>query len=545
MTGPSPAVGHSGSPATHPPSAAHQRTAAPTVAPPTPLRVDTADHELRALLRRRLIVFVSLGVWGLGSYVGGRLLDLSVVWSHEALRVLFVITAAVLAVSVVVLGLLSCHRRLGIRGLRAIELVALLAGCVQAVAQTSDPVPDTLLHLEATTFAANNDIFLWFIVITLYGVLIPNTLRRAALVTGAVTAVAAASMLLAWSRYHLPGPVWTLWVTNLVVFLGIAAGMTVFNSARLDSYRRAAAQARELGQYRLGRKLGGGGMGEVFLAEHRLLKRPCALKLIRPMLAADDTFVRRFAREVQAATRLTHPAAVQVYDYGQEPGGACYYVMEYLPGMTLDEAVRRTGPFPPGRAIHVLRQVCGALQEAHALGLVHRDVKPGNIMLCRLGGRPDAAKLLDFGLVAEPGRSDTRITQPGGPLGTPAYMSPEQAGGDATIGPASDLYSLGAVAYFLLTGRPPFVGSNLLDLLRAHVSAPLQPPSSHNAAVAPDLDAVVLRLLAKDPADRFASAADAAAALSGCAAAADWTDAEASQWWDQAAPAEPTLSNAS
>src|SRR5262249_24998172 len=160
-------------------------------------------------------------------------------------------------------------------------------------------------------------------------------------------------------------------------------------------------------------------------------------------------------REVQAATRLTHPAAVQVYDYGQEPDGTCYYVMEYLPGMTLEEIVRRTGPFPPGRVIHVLGQVCGALHEAHTLGLVHRGVKPGNIMLCRLGGRSDAAKLLDFGLVAEPGRSDTRITQTGGPLGTPLYMSPEQACGDTIVGPASDLYSLGAVAHFLLTGRPP------------------------------------------------------------------------------------------
>jgi serine/threonine-protein kinase len=392
------------------------------------------DRELRPLLRRRLLVFVSLGVWGLGSYVVGRLFDLSVVWSTEAQRILFVISSAVLAVSVVVLSLLICNRPRGVAGLRAIELIALMAGCTQAIAQTLDPVPEALLRLESTTFAANNDIFLWFVIISLYGVLIPNTLRRAALVTGTVSSVAAGSMLLAWSRYNLPAGMWILWVTNLAVFLGIAAGLTVFNSARLDSYRRAAAVAWELGQYRLGRKLGSGGMGEVFLAEHRLLKRPCAIKLIRQRLAADPDFVRRFEREVHAATRLTHPAAVQVYDYGQEPDGTCYYVMEYLPGMTLEEIVRRTGSFPPGRAIHVLGQVCGALQEAHSLGLVHRDVKPGNIMLCRLGGRADAAKLLDFGLVAEPGGSDTRITQTGRPLGTPAYMSPEQASGAPNVG---------------------------------------------------------------------------------------------------------------
>ena len=531
--------GVQGSSPTPPDSAAHHTTAT-TLAPTVPLPpVETVDRELQSLLRRRLIVFVSLGVWGLGSYVVGRLFDLSVVWSNATQRILFVITTAVLAASIVFLSLLVFHRPRGIAGLRAVEILALLAGCLQAIAQTFDPVPDVLLRLESTTFAANNDIFLWFVIITLYGVLIPNTLRRAALVTGTVTSVAAASMLLAWSRYHLPGAMWTLWVTNLIVFLGIAAGLTVFNSARLDSYRRAVAEARELGQYRLGRKLGGGGMGEVFFAEHRLLKRPCAVKVLRAFLAADDTFVTRFKREVQAATRLTHPATVQVYDYGQEANGACYYVMEYLPGMTLEEIVRRTGPFPPGRVIHVLRQVCGALYEAHSLGLIHRDVKPGNIMLCRLGGRPDAAKLLDFGLVSDPGRSDERITQIGGPLGTPAYMSPEQARGAADVGPASDLYSLGSVAYFLLTGRPPFVGSNLAKVMHAHQTAPFKPPSAHNPATTPDLEEIILRLLAKEPTHRYASAADVDAALAACAAAANWTDADATEWWDRATLADP------
>jgi serine/threonine-protein kinase len=504
-----------------------------------PLPPDTVDRDLQSLLRRRLIFFVSLGVWGLGSYVVGRLFDLSVVWSSEAQRILFVITTAVLAISVLFLALLVCNRPRSVAGLRAMELLALMAACVHGLAQTFDPVPEVLLRLESTTFAANNDIFLWFVIITLYGVLIPNTLGRAALMTGTVTAVAAASMLVAWSRYNLPGSMWTLWVTNLIVFLGIAAGLTVFNSARLDSYRRAVAAARELGQYRLGRKLGSGGMGDVFFAEHRLLKRACAVKVIRPLLATDDTFVKRFEREVQAATRLTHPAAVQVYDYGQEPNGACYYVMEYLPGMTLEEILRRTGPFTPGRVIHVLRQVCGALQEAHGLGLVHRDVKPGNIMLCRLGGRADAAKLLDFGLVAEPGKSDTRITQVGGPMGTPAYMSPEQASGVAKVGPASDLYSVGCVAYFLLTGRPPITGPNLANLLHASHAGQFQPPSAHNVAIAPDLEEVILRLLAKDPSGRYPSAAEAGAALAGCAAAAEWTDVDATQWWDRASLEDP------
>jgi tRNA A-37 threonylcarbamoyl transferase component Bud32 len=539
VVSPVPPAANQGSSPTQPSSAAHRSTEAPTVALAAKRPTDEAEGELRALLRRRLLVFISLGVWGLGSYVVGRLLDLSAVWANESQRILFPLTMAVLLVSGVALGVLIFRRSLGVLGLRTIELVALVAGCVQAALVTFDPIPDFLLRPEATTFGANNDIFLWFIIITLYGVLIPNTLRRAALVTGTVTAVAAASMLLAWSRYQLPGSMWTLWLTNLIVFLGVAAGMTVFNSARLDSYRRAAAVARELGQYRLGRRLGGGGMGEVFLAEHRLLKRPCAVKLIRPHLAADALFVKRFAREVQAATRLTHPATVQVYDYGQGKDGTCYYVMEYLPGLTLEEIVRRTGPFPAGRVIHVLRQVCGALGEAHGLGLVHRDVKPGNIMLCRLGGRPDAAKLLDFGLVVDTDRSDTRITQVGGPLGTPAYMSPEQASGTAEVGPASDLYSLGAVAYFLLTGRPPSLGPSLADLLHTEVATPSRPPVARSPIAQPDLEAVILRLLALAASDRYASAADVSLALAACGAAADWTETDATQWWEHAPLAAP------
>jgi serine/threonine-protein kinase len=163
-------------------------------------------------------------------------------------------------------------------------------------------------------------------------------------------------------------------------------------------------------------------------------------------------------------------------------------------------------------------------------------------MLCQLGGRPDAAKLLDFGLVAEPDAADTRITQIGGPLGTPAYMSPEQASGAAHVGPPSDLYSLGAVAYFLLTGRPPFVGSNLIDLLNAHLSARFQPPSTYNSTISPDLEAVILRLLAKEPTDRYPSAADVGAGLAQCAAAADWTDADAAQWWARVAAPDCALS---
>ena len=209
----------------------------------------------------------------------------------------------------------------------------------------------------------------------------------------------------------------------------------MFNSARINAYRREAASARKVGNYLLVQRLGGGGMGEVFLARHRLLKRPCAVKLIRPERAADATFASRFEREVAATTRLNHPAAVQVYDYGRTDDGHFYYVMEYLPGLTLDEVVAAGGPMPPARVVHILRQVCGALRAAHRLGLVHRDVKPGNIMACRFEDRADVAKLLDFGLVVDvESAEDQRLTQVGGILGTPAYMSPEQARGESDVG---------------------------------------------------------------------------------------------------------------
>jgi serine/threonine-protein kinase len=212
----------------------------------------------------------------------------------------------------------------------------------------------------------------------------------------------------------------------------------VFAAARATALQRrvfeAERRAERIGQYTLKRKLGQGGMGEVWLAEHGLLKRPCALKLIRPDLAANPTMAARFTREVQAVTALTHVNTVRVYDYGQADDGSFYYVMEYLDGPTLEELVNNHDPLPPSRVVHLLRQLCGALAEAHAAGLVHRDLKPGNVIVATLGGQQDVAKLLDFGLVQDlSGLADERLTRTGMVLGTPAYMSPEQAAGESAV----------------------------------------------------------------------------------------------------------------
>jgi serine/threonine-protein kinase len=316
-------------------------------------------------------------------------------------------------------------------------------------------------------------------------------------------------------------------------WIGLGAVTSLFGSHKLTQYRRAAAEARRLGPYTLVRKLGAGGMGEVYLAEHRLLKRPCAVKLIRPDRAADDAELRRFEREVQATAALTHPNAVTVFDYGHTPDGTFYYAMEYLPGLNLQHLVERHGPLPPGRAVHLLRQVCGALGEAHAVGLIHRDIKPGNVIVCERGGTPDVAKLLDFGLVRDVRTGGAELTQDGVVAGTPSYMAPEQARGER-VDARTDVYAVGGLAYYLLTGRPPFSGPTPLQVVAAQLYETPAPPSRHRPDVPADLETVVLRCLAKAPADRFPDVAGLDAALAACACAGQWSAAEAAAWGRQA-----------
>src|SRR5262245_24208781 len=346
----------------------------------------------------------------------------------------------------------------------------------------------------------------WFLILTLYGTFLPNTWQRCA----AVVAVLAASQLILFV-------VWGLWVRPIdsgtfgisLVIIGfwvvVAAVIAVVACSRIDILRRQVGEARKLGQYVLKEKLGEGGMGEVYLAQHVLLRRPCALKLIRPERAGDPKNLRRFEREVQTTATLTHPNTVQVYEYGHTEDGTFYYVMEYLPGLTLEALVKQAGPLPPARAIHFLRQICGALEEAHARGLIHRDIKPGNVMICERGGIPDVAKLLDFGLVLPPATDadGDKLTQDGTVTGTPAYLSPEQAGGQEAVDARSDIYSVGALAYFLLTGLPPFAGRTGMKLIAAHLYEAPEPPSRHRPDVPADLEAVILRCLAKEPEKRF------------------------------------------
>jgi serine/threonine-protein kinase len=273
-------------------------------------------------------------------------------------------------------------------------------------------------------------------------------------------------------------------------------------------------------------------MGQVYLAQHALLRRPCALKLIRADQVGDRDAQARFEREVQTMAALTHPNTVRVYDYGLATDGTFYYAMEYLPGLSLDELVAEHGPLPPARVVHFLRQVCGALREAHAVGLVHRDIKPANILACQIGGMHDVTKLFDFGLVRVHALSaDAALTGLGSIAGTPAFMSPEQAAGTADVDARSDIYSLGAVAYFLLTGQVPFVRSTSVQTMAAHLAEPLVPPRLLCPEVPDDLEGVVLQCLAKEPNQRYADIAAVEEALACSACADSWSGEQAAVWW--------------
>jgi serine/threonine-protein kinase len=322
-----------------------------------------------------------------------------------------------------------------------------------------------------------------------------------------------------------------LLVFDALILLLLAVGST-FGAHMISRLRREAVEARQLGQYHLLRRLGTGGMGEVYLAEHQLLKRPCAVKLIQPGHAADPRAQARFEREVRLTARLSHPNTVDVYDYGRAEDGTYYYVMEYLRGLSLDELVERYGPLPPERAVYLLQQVCGALSEAHAAGLIHRDIKPSNIFAARRGGIDDMAKLLDFGLV-RPVATDhsAHLSAKGQILGTPLFMSPEQATSSQELDGRGDLYSLGAVAYYLLTGRPPFEGDDGIVVMIAHARDPVVPPSRVHPGIPEDLERVVLRCLAKHPDERFADAQGLERALGHCACAGKWDQDLAARWW--------------
>ena len=305
-------------------------------------------------------------------------------------------------------------------------------------------------------------------------------------------------------------------------------------------------RARELGSYRLEYRLGEGGMGEVWRASHRLLARPAAIKLIRssvPRTAAalPDDMRRRFEREAQVIAQLRSPHTVTLFDFGVAEEGSFYYVMELLDGIDADALIKRFGPIPAERVVHILRQMCHSLSEADSCGLVHRDIKPANIFLCRYGEDHDFVKVLDFGLAKAvnetSSETQTAITIQDVIQGTPAFIAPEQALGGADVDARADIYSTGCVAYWLLTGQPVFTADTAMKTLLAHVHTPPEPPSSRTPAPIPsDLDALVLSCLAKDREHRPKSARDLLQQLDAIPLLQPWTEARAREWWSAHLP---------
>ena len=325
---------------------------------------------------------------------------------------------------------------------------------------------------------------------------------------------------------------WGLFGLLAASAVGIFA-FSVVSSRLRQNVRQANLLARQLGQYTLDEMIGAGGMGAVYRAHHALLRRPTAVKLLNGE-KINDTALRRFEREVQFTSRLNHPNTICIYDYGRTPEGVFYYAMEYLDGIDLEQLVERYGPLPERRVVEILKQVCGSLAEAHGLGLVHRDVKPANIVVNRRGGLDDYVKVLDFGLV-KPVDADKEaaVTAPNLVAGTPLYMPPEAVERPDQVDARSDLYAVGAVGYFLLTGTAVFQGRNMLDLLRKQVSAQPQSPSERaGKTFSADLERLLMRCLAKSPEERPSSAGELAGLLDRCVVAGSWTAADARGWWD-------------
>jgi serine/threonine protein kinase len=493
--------------------------------------VDLDTESGRAFLQERVALFnqvaflISGGFFLAGALMGLVFVEHRAVWGVEG-------RAALLHLATLVCSLVFwqlCRHRVGLpkRLLRVIDGASLALPLLGFSAQVF------FVPLAFQGRMAQVLVLILTNMVILRAILVPATAAH----TASVTLLAAVPVALATLFYDLGPPignypagvdrVWSLlWIFSAFVVATLASRI-------IYGLREEVREARRLGQYTLEDKLGEGGMGVVYRASHALLRRPTAIKLLPPEKGG-EVALRRFEREVQLTSSLSHPNTISVFDYGRTPDGIFYYAMEYLDGTNLDELVREDGPQPPGRVVHVLEQVASALVEAHGVGLIHRDIKPENVILCERGGIPDVAKVLDFGLVKDLGRgAEARLTQTNIVQGTPLYLSPEAINDPDAVDARSDLYSLGAVAYFLVTGSPVFSGRTLVEVCSHHLhSTPVRPSDRLGTPVPPDLEELILACLEKEPADRpFAAAAlrDALRSLD----VPEWTETAARDWWSQ------------
>ena len=389
----------------------------------------------------------------------------------------------------------------------------------------------------------------YVLLVIVYGMYIPNTWQRAAWVISPLAAAPVVATLFLWGSYPEIAETMALTHSGDFVDAGVllifGAAVAIGGTQIVGHYQRGQVKTAEMGFYRLRERIGVGGMGEVWLAEHDKLVRPAVIKLIRPERLKEggkeaQRTVRRFEKEAQATAELRSPHTVEIYDFGVTYDQTFYYVMEYLNGIDLDTLVKKHGPVPPQRTNYLLQQACESLGEAHNHHLIHRDVKPANIFICRMGLSYDFIKVLDFGLVktqtngasSPQGDMSSELTMEGMTTGTPAFMAPELAVGQDNVDVRSDIYALGCVGYWLLTGELVFQRENPIAMIVDHVNATPVPPSQRTENDVPEeLDRIILKCLEKDPAQRFQTAMELAEALSACYRPRDWSRNHAESWW--------------
>jgi eukaryotic-like serine/threonine-protein kinase len=414
-----------------------------------------------------------------------------------------------------------------------LALIGLESGVSVGLALVYVTVARTHVTGAAAAYAPMLALFGLILLLTVRAALVPSPVWRTA-------AIGVVSMAALFGTAHDVVAAQDPVVTDGTIFVAVAAVfVTSITSRVIYGLRQEVRQLTQLGQYTLERKLGEGGMGVVYEAQHGMLRRPTAVKLLPPGKVGDAALTR-FEREVRLTARLSHPNTVTIFDYGRTPEGVFYYAMELLRGATLSELVAIEGPQPAARVVALLADCAGALHEAHEVGLIHRDVKPANIMACRQGGRLDVAKLLDFGLVKQlDATGDPALTGGQVIVGTPHYMAPEAIGAPDAVDGRSDLYALGAVGYFLLTGEHLFEGTTALEICAHHLqSTPTSPSERLGRAVHGELEALVMCCLAKAPADRPASAAALERRLRALRGLGAW---RADEWWAEYGPAVERL----
>lgn len=505
----------------------------PDAAPRAALPAPVSGEEARAFLQERLTFLgKAYAIMGLGFYLVGHLV--SVFTSAYRWRDVVLDPASLIVVGT---ALAAAVTWLGCRRGRLPDAVLLLVdgAFILVVTLLNAFMVFASFPGEAPGLSYARTLLLVTFGLVFRAIVVPSTARRT-LLLGLVAACFPVATTTVW-HVRTGGPIagyvqaiWTmLWCLGAVVIATLA-------SRSIFGLRQQVREAWQLGQYTLLEKIGEGGMGTVYRASHAMLRRPTAVKLLPPGQSGSER-LQRFEREVQLTSRLTHPNTIAIFDYGRTPDGVFYYAMEYLEGLNLEDLARHDGPQPAGRVVHVLRQVAGSLAEAHEVGLIHRDVKPANVILvAQRGGASDVAKVVDFGLVKDLDQA-TDLSREDRIAGTPLYLAPEAITTPGRVGARSDLYSLGCVGYYLLTGRPVFEGRNVVEVCGHHLHSRPVPPAERLGQPLPEgLQALLLSCLEKEPSRRPSFAGEFLETLDALRDVPPWTNEQARGWWTTRGP---------